>query len=758
MRILPDPKNAAQYVRMSTEHQQYSTANQKAAIAVYAAARGIEIVATYEDAGKSGLTFNGRPALRQLIADVVAGQDAFDTILVYDISRWGRFQDADESAHLEYLCRLAGVRIEYCAEPFSNDGTPFASICKVVKRALAAEYSRELSDKVFRGKHRLIELGFRQGGSPGIGLRRCLVDADGNRKGILAPGERKSIATDRVILVPGPPEEIAIVRRIYRDYVERGMGRVTIAAALNREGVRSESGRPWSGAVVKCVLFSEKYVGDSVWGRQSFKLQIARQHNAPETWARFEGAFEGIVSRTLFEKAQKVRAARANRITDDEVIARLRTIHRRYGRITARLIKKDRYISVAAIRNRFGSVITAYERAGYHQKRDLAFIAHNASAMRLRAAVAEAILEGFRSRDQQVERLSGACRFLINGEIVATVTVVKQRYSQRGNPRWLVKGSMGEDDIRVAVLMDGVSERARAFYLFPPGTIGKNGQLLSPRNPADIEAFRADSLERLYDLCARCKPRPRDPTLATSSFKDSSSTQRAVLPLKRSWQRLLRTKRPKTYSGTFIRASARMRTAFARAATTTYRLEVLRDALTRLLLDEEFIRLLGSEGVGSVPIAAYRPSHHSTQKAEQKFRDDLGEEALNLLSSGTLSRRTRALLEKLGDAWRLEAAELILLTNDPTDYFTRALVVATPPEGLLEQPRYRALGGRLQRLKVFRAEREYMLRQAKRTFATFDRDALDLTVVEAFARRLVGTPAITAWLEEHQREALHMLK
>lgn len=124
---------------MSTDYQQYSTANQKFAIAAYAAAGGIEIVATYEDAGKSGLTLTRRPGLRRLIADVMTGKTQFDTILVYDVSRWGRFQDPDESAHLEYLCRLRGVQVEYCAEPFSNDGTPFTSICKMVKRALAAD-------------------------------------------------------------------------------------------------------------------------------------------------------------------------------------------------------------------------------------------------------------------------------------------------------------------------------------------------------------------------------------------------------------------------------------------------------------------------------------------------------------------------------------------------------------------------------------------------------------------------------------------
>jgi hypothetical protein len=32
-------------------------------------------------------------------------------------SRWGRFQDADESAHYEFLCKSAGIPVHYCAEP-----------------------------------------------------------------------------------------------------------------------------------------------------------------------------------------------------------------------------------------------------------------------------------------------------------------------------------------------------------------------------------------------------------------------------------------------------------------------------------------------------------------------------------------------------------------------------------------------------------------------------------------------------------------
>jgi DNA invertase Pin-like site-specific DNA recombinase len=90
---------AAQYVRMSTDHQKYSTQNQGEAIAAYAERRGLTIVRSYEDEGRSGLDIDGRQALQDLIGDVKSGRADFECILVYDVSRWGRFQDADESAY-----------------------------------------------------------------------------------------------------------------------------------------------------------------------------------------------------------------------------------------------------------------------------------------------------------------------------------------------------------------------------------------------------------------------------------------------------------------------------------------------------------------------------------------------------------------------------------------------------------------------------------------------------------------------------------
>ena len=146
------PIRAARYARISTDHQEYSIDNQSAAIDTYAKEHYMEIVRTYSDAGKTGLTLEDRPGLRQLLEDVETGFPGYSVVLVHDVSRWGRFQDADESAYYEYQCPRANIAVHYCAESFPNDGSLSTTILKTLKRAMAGGYSRELSAKVFAGK------------------------------------------------------------------------------------------------------------------------------------------------------------------------------------------------------------------------------------------------------------------------------------------------------------------------------------------------------------------------------------------------------------------------------------------------------------------------------------------------------------------------------------------------------------------------------------------------------------------------------
>jgi DNA invertase Pin-like site-specific DNA recombinase len=82
------PSRAAQYVRMSAEHQQHSPENQLEVIHQYAASRNMEIVQVYSDHGRRGLNIAGREGLNRLMPDVEQGQADFYALLVHDVSRW----------------------------------------------------------------------------------------------------------------------------------------------------------------------------------------------------------------------------------------------------------------------------------------------------------------------------------------------------------------------------------------------------------------------------------------------------------------------------------------------------------------------------------------------------------------------------------------------------------------------------------------------------------------------------------------------
>jgi DNA invertase Pin-like site-specific DNA recombinase len=289
---------AAQYLRMSTEHQQYSFANQADAIARYATERGFEVVQTYSDGARSGLRITNRPGLKQLLKDVVDVKFPFQVILVYDVSRWGQFQDVDEAAHYEYLCKSSGVPVHYCAEIFPNDSSISGLIVKAVKRTMAGEYSRELSVKVKAGLMRLTTMGYKAGSCPPYGMRRMLLDVYGKPKQLLADGVRKSIATERVILVPGPKKEVLTVQRIFREYADEKRSLTEIARRLNKEAIPFVQGGQWTTNTITHALERPQYMGTHVWGRTTAFLSGPAKKVPPQHWAVCPNAFRPIVNAT----------------------------------------------------------------------------------------------------------------------------------------------------------------------------------------------------------------------------------------------------------------------------------------------------------------------------------------------------------------------------------------------------------------------------------------------------------------------------
>ncbi|MGY4237282.1 DNA invertase Pin-like site-specific DNA recombinase [Bradyrhizobium sp. USDA 4449] len=362
---------AAQYVRMSTELQRYSIENQAAAIAAYAQDKNLTIVRTYRDDGRSGLKIKGRAGLIELIDDIESGRADFDHVLVYDVSRWGRFQDADESAHYEFVCKKNGVRVAYCAEQFDNDGSLVASVVKNIKRVMAAEFSRELSVKVHTGQCRLAGLGFRVGGPLGFGLRREMVDEKGWPKGHLNKGEHKSLKTDHVRLRRGTDEEAEVVRWIFRQFAIERHSEAEIARRLNQMRMANGWGIPWSAKMVDTILRNENYVGNLVYNRTSRRLGQKEIKNPPEAWVRSDSGAGSIVERQLFDRAQKVIADRYVSIPEDEMLKRLRVVLNKKGRLSERIINSTPGLpSVNVYCNHFGSIRKTYAIIGYTTSHD----------------------------------------------------------------------------------------------------------------------------------------------------------------------------------------------------------------------------------------------------------------------------------------------------------------------------------------------------------------------------------------------------
>ena len=352
---------AAQYVRMSTEDQQYSIANQEAVIADYAEKRGFDVISTYSDPGRSGVSIRSRKGLCQLLSDVICGKAQFQAILVYDVSRWGRFQDIDESAHYEFLCRSARIPVHYCAEQFSNDGSITSSIMKTLKRTMAAEYSRELGVKVLAGQQRIARLGFRAVGMAPFGLRRMMVSPDGRRKIVLQDGERKAVHTDRTVLVPGPKREVECIRTMFR-LAASGSTTKEIAKELNRRQMAAP-GQLWGHEGIYRTLTNNSYAGWNTYGKTTQKLgQISRPVKR-DHWITKSGAFVPIVSQELFDEAQRRLRKRGKHPpkSDADLIRRLKKILERHGKLTHSLVGQRYY-------TRFGSLMKAYELVGYQPR------------------------------------------------------------------------------------------------------------------------------------------------------------------------------------------------------------------------------------------------------------------------------------------------------------------------------------------------------------------------------------------------------
>jgi len=432
------PILAAEYLRMSTEQQQYSLRNQKETIQCYAQKYGFEVVRTYVDSGRSGITIKNRPELTRLLRDVLAGEASIQAILVYDVSRWGRFQDCDEAAHYEYLCRAAGVPVHFCAETFPNDVSLASSIMKALRRAMAAEYSREMGVKCFAGAKKLAELGFKQGGTAGYGLRRLLLSADGAPKRIMSKGERKGLRTDRVVLALGPREQVECVQEIFRLVVEENRSAYYIAQEMNRRGIAGPNGR-WRCSAITRILTDPKYCGHNVWNRSSSRLGRRVTRVPKQNWVMVSGAFAPVVDKDLFQKAQTILNEQKERYTQQNILEDLRRVLQERGKLSFPILQQTPNLpSMNTIVQHFGSLRSAFERAGYQPPWPMPTEEQRIRARQVRRELIERVVCLFPQEVASHSDALGETGFLVIGGELRISVVVCPEVRRNRRREWFV--------------------------------------------------------------------------------------------------------------------------------------------------------------------------------------------------------------------------------------------------------------------------------------------------------------------------------
>jgi hypothetical protein len=328
-------------------------------------------------------------------------------------------------------------------------------------------------------------------------------------KGELAKGEHKSLQTDRVILVPGPEDEIRHVSQIYTWFIEESLNEYEIAGRLNGMNVRTNLDRQWTRGTVREVLTNEKYIGNNVYNRVSFKLKKLRVVNPPDMWIKKEHAFEAIVAPDVFYTAQGILRARSRRYTNEELIERLRSLYQKRGFLSGLVIDETEDMPGAcAYIHRFGSLIRAYHMVGFTPARDYRFLEVNRYIRSVHPQIVAQTekqiidLGGTVTRDPATDLLD------VNHEFSVSIVLGRCQSLESGRNRWKVRFDTSlAPDITVAVRLDEANQAALDYYLLPRMDFSQARVNLSDQNAIEFESYRFDSLDYLYGMAERARLR-----------------------------------------------------------------------------------------------------------------------------------------------------------------------------------------------------------------------------------------------------------
>ena len=297
--------------------------------------------------------------------------------------------------------------------------------------------------------------------------------------------------------MPGPADEVRVVRHIYRQFLDERRSEREIAQQLNAANVLTDRGMAWTRGTVRELLTNEKYVGTNVFNRISFKLKKKRVRNPQEMWVRAEDAFDSIVDAADFHTVRGILLARHRRLSDDEMLQRLRAVLDERGRVTGTVIDETENMpSAAAYRHRFGSLLRAYEKIGWSTGRDFTHLETTRRLRELHPSLVGEIVRSLEAVGAQVDREPGADCLVINGQFRVAIVLSRYTCTATGAPRWTISIDRDLDpDLTIAVRMDCGNASPLDYFILPSVDVRSAHLRIAEHNFIGIDAYRYDTLD-----------------------------------------------------------------------------------------------------------------------------------------------------------------------------------------------------------------------------------------------------------------------
>jgi hypothetical protein len=268
-----------------------------------------------------------------------------------------------------------------------------------------------------------------------------------------------------------------------------------------------EHGRPWTCATVHQVLTNPKYIAANIYNRRSFKLKHKRVKNPMQMWIWRDGAFEPIVTASLFEQARAIIESRHHHLSDQELLERLRELLRVQGRLSGILIDETEDMpSSSCYSSRFGSLARAYSLIGWNPDRDYAYIEINRRLRRKHADLIASIFDQLLALGATVSVNQYNDLLTINCEYTASLILARCRETHAGNHRWHLRfdESLSPDIVLAARLQPG-NEEVLDYYLLPR-LDGRTERLsLRPDNGLIMDVYRFNNLNFFMEMAQRVR-------------------------------------------------------------------------------------------------------------------------------------------------------------------------------------------------------------------------------------------------------------